>query len=83
MNFSDSFRLGYAGSVSPAEVTNVSPHGFWLFIGERELFVPFNQFPWFRNPQPDLDIDLAASSVNRALRLLLELAKKQLSKRSA
>src|ERR1700724_4083277 len=32
----------------PAEVTNVSPHGFWLFIGERELFVPFNQFPWFR-----------------------------------
>jgi hypothetical protein len=35
-------------STSPAEVTNVSPHGFWLFIGERELFVPFNQFPWFR-----------------------------------
>jgi hypothetical protein len=31
-----------------AEVTNVSRHGFWLFIGERELFVPFNQFPWFR-----------------------------------
>jgi hypothetical protein len=24
------------------------PHGFWLFIGERELFVPFTQFPWFR-----------------------------------
>ena len=35
-------------STSPAEVTNVSPHGFWLFIDERELFVPFNQFPWFR-----------------------------------
>ena len=35
-------------STSLAEVTNVSPHGFWLFVGERELFVPFNQFPWFR-----------------------------------
>jgi hypothetical protein len=35
-------------SISPAEVTNVSPHGFWLFIGERELFVPFEKFPWFR-----------------------------------
>lgn len=35
-------------STSPVEVTNVSPHGFWLFIGERELFVPFEQFPWFR-----------------------------------
>ena len=35
-------------SISAAEVTNVSTHGFWLFIGERELFVPFSQFPWFR-----------------------------------
>src|SRR5207247_9332339 len=35
-------------STSPAEVTNISPHGFWLFVGERELFVPFNEFPWFR-----------------------------------
>ena len=35
-------------SISPAEVTNVSLHGFWLFVGERELFVPFKDFPWFR-----------------------------------
>lgn len=35
-------------STSPVEVTNVSPHGFWLFLAERELFVPFNEFPWFR-----------------------------------
>jgi hypothetical protein len=35
-------------STSPAEVTNVSPHGFWLFIRERELFVAFKDFPWFR-----------------------------------
>ena len=34
---------------SPAEVTNVSAHGFWLFVGARELFVPFQQFPWFRD----------------------------------
>ena len=34
---------------SPAEVTNVSPHGFWLIIDERELFVAFQQFPWFRD----------------------------------
>jgi uncharacterized protein DUF2442 len=35
-------------STSPVEVTNVSPHGFWLFVAERELFVPFKEFPWFR-----------------------------------
>ena len=34
-------------NTSPVEVTNVSPHGFWLFVGERELFVPFKEFPWF------------------------------------
>ena len=36
-------------ATSPVEVTNVSPHGFWLFIGEREMFVPFRDVPWFRN----------------------------------
>jgi hypothetical protein len=29
-------------------VTNVSQHGFWLLINGREQFVPFKQFPWFR-----------------------------------
>jgi hypothetical protein len=36
-------------STSPVEVTNVSPHGFWLFIGDQELFVSFEAFPWFRD----------------------------------
>jgi len=30
------------------EVTNVSPHGFWLLIKDRERFVSFRAFPWFR-----------------------------------
>ena len=30
-----------------AEVTNVSAHGFWLFVADREWFVPFEHFPWF------------------------------------
>lgn len=34
---------------SDAEVTNVSKHGFWLLIGEKERFVAFEQFPWFRD----------------------------------
>jgi hypothetical protein len=33
---------------SPVEVTNVSPHGFWLFLETREVFVSFEAFPWFR-----------------------------------
>jgi hypothetical protein len=34
-------------STSVVEVTNVSRHGFWLWLGDRELFVPFAEFPWF------------------------------------
>jgi hypothetical protein len=30
-----------------AEITNISKHGFWLLVDERELFVPFADFPWF------------------------------------
>lgn len=33
---------------SKVEVTNVSAHGFWLLIGDRELFLAFERFPWFR-----------------------------------
>ena len=36
-------------STSEVEVTNVSKHGFWLLLGEEELFVPFAEFPWFRD----------------------------------
>ena len=36
-------------STSLAEVTNVSVHGFWLFVDERELFLSFRDFPWFRD----------------------------------
>jgi hypothetical protein len=34
---------------SEVEVTNISKHGFWLFLGGRELFLSFEEFPWFRD----------------------------------
>ncbi|MEW6688056.1 MAG: DUF2442 domain-containing protein [Pseudomonadota bacterium] len=34
---------------SNVEVINVSEHGFWLLLGTEELFLPFSEFPWFRN----------------------------------
>ena len=36
-------------STSAVEVTNISPSGFWLLLGDEELFVPFGEFPWFRD----------------------------------
>lgn len=31
------------------EVTNISSHGFWLLLGEKEIFLPFNDFLWFKD----------------------------------
>jgi hypothetical protein len=36
-------------STSPVEVTNISKYGFWLLLGDEELFLPFSEFPWFRD----------------------------------
>ena len=33
----------------PVEVTNISKHGFWLLLEGEELFLPFSEFPWFRD----------------------------------
>ena len=35
--------------ISAVEVINISGHGLWLLIGGSELFLPFEQFPWFRD----------------------------------
>jgi hypothetical protein len=39
--------LPHGISTSEIEVTNISAHGFWLWLSGRELFVPFAEFPWF------------------------------------
>ena len=33
---------------SAAEVTHVSKHGIWLLLGNEELLLPYESFPWFR-----------------------------------
>ena len=31
------------------EVTQIDKQGIWLLIGEKESFLSFENFPWFRN----------------------------------
>jgi len=35
-------------NISEPEVTHISKHGFWLLLNDQELFLPFNEFPWFK-----------------------------------
>jgi hypothetical protein len=38
----------HGSSTSAAEVTNVSPYGLWMLLEDQEVFLPYEQFPWFR-----------------------------------
>jgi len=36
-------------NISKPEITNISEHGFWIFYKASEYFLPFEQFPWFKD----------------------------------
>ncbi len=36
-------------NTSQIEVTHISSHGIWLLAGDRELFMPYDEFPWFKD----------------------------------
>jgi hypothetical protein len=35
-------------STSAVEVTHVSSHGLWVLLPDGEVFLPYEQFPWFK-----------------------------------
>ena len=43
-----------AGTLA-VEVTNISAHGLWLLARDREMFLPYDDFPWFKD-RPVRDI---------------------------
>ena len=43
-------KSGTSGKpTSQVEVTHLSRHGFWILLGDRELFLSFEHFPWFHD----------------------------------
>ena len=36
-------------SASEVEVTHISSNGVWLLAGDRELFMSYEDFPWFKD----------------------------------
>lgn len=35
------------------EVMSISPFGVWLYVHEREYFLPFEKYPWFQSAPVD------------------------------
>ena len=36
-------------NISVVEVTNISGNGVWLLTGDKELFMSYEDFPWFQD----------------------------------
>lgn len=36
-------------NISQVEISNISKHGLWFLNGEQELFMLFEDFPWFQD----------------------------------
>jgi hypothetical protein len=43
------FLKKHGRHILETEITNISGNGIWILIGEKELFMPFETFPWFRD----------------------------------
>ena len=35
--------------ISAPEITHISTHGVWLLASAQELFMPYDEFPWFKD----------------------------------
>ncbi len=40
--------LMHGKSISEVEVSNISAHGVWLLSHDKELFMSYDDFPWFK-----------------------------------
>ena len=39
----------HGDTTSAVEVTNISAYGIWLLAHGQELFLPYQEFPWFKD----------------------------------
>jgi len=52
-------------SISPSEVTNIEPLGFWLLVDNKEYFVPFADYPVFQGASIQLIFHMQRLSPNQ------------------
>ncbi|NOZ70123.1 MAG: DUF2442 domain-containing protein [Deferribacteres bacterium] len=36
-------------NISKPEITNISEHGFWILLKDKEYFLPYKEYPWFKD----------------------------------
>jgi hypothetical protein len=52
-------------ATSEVEVTNISRHGLWLLVKDEELFLPFDEFPWFKEASVSAILNVERQGADR------------------
>ena len=56
--------LAHGNNTLAVEVTNVSAHGLWLLAHDKELFMSYEDFPWFKNQTIESILNVEEQSTN-------------------
>ena len=64
MSFTFPMATTLGASTSLVEVANIDRFGFWLLVEDKEYFLPYEDFPWFRSAKVDqiLNVELLHGS---------------------
>ena len=54
--------LAHGINTLAVEVTHISSHGIWLLTQDGELFLSFDDFPWFKDQTVNLIINVEEQS---------------------
>ncbi len=60
-------------STSAVEVSIASKQGFWLLLDDEELYLPFAQFPWFKQATLEQMMAVERPTVNHLYWPLLDI----------
>jgi len=56
--------LAHGKSTLAIEVTNISSHGIWLLAHDKEMFMSYDDFPWFKDQTVKSIINVEEPSPN-------------------
>lgn len=52
----------HGNSTSAVEITNISAHGIWILTHKRELFMSYEDFPWFKRQPVEAIVNVVEES---------------------
>lgn len=56
--------LAHGNNTLAVEITNISTHGVWLLAHNKELFMSYDDFPWFKDQAVKSIINVEEQSPN-------------------